>query len=346
MLSVASTHTEPKSSAIIAATGEKSGLASRVGVASRRGVGTALTGARSGRAALAACLLGGSLSGADPADDCRRADGARVAVAGGSITEIIYSLGGEDRIVAVDSTSSFPAAARGLPSVGYVRALSAEGLLSLDPTLVLGEDDMGPPEAVAMVERAGVALVRVDEVHTARGIIDKVRCVGSVLGLDDRSAALIATELLPVAQALDRLRGEVARKPRVAFLLQFRDGAPIGAGRGTSAQGLLDMAVADNVLADFKGWKPVSMEAMSQAAPDFVVITERGVRGAGGAAKVRSHPALALVLGNADRNRDRLIVMDGMALLGFGPRTLDSALALARRFHGASAALRATASGP
>ena len=145
---------------------------------------------------------------------------------------------------------------------------------------------MGPPETVAMVERAGVTLVRVREVHTARGIIDKVRCVGSVLGLRDRADELITGELEPVVHALRRLKEAVTRKPQVAFLLQFRDGAPIGAGRGTSAQGLLDMVSADNVLADFEGWKPVSMEAMSQAAPDFVVITERGVRGAGGAATV------------------------------------------------------------
>lgn len=268
------------------------------------------------------------------AADCDPADSTRIAVAGGSITEIIYFLGAQDRIVAVDSTSSFPAAAREFASVGYVRALSAEGLLSLTPTLVLGEDDMGPPETVAMVERAGVTLVRVREVHTARGIIDKVRCVGSVLGLRDRADELITGELEPVVHALRRLEDVVTRKPRVAFLLQFRDGAPIGAGRGTSAQGLLDMVSADNVLADFEGWKPVSMEAMSQAAPDFVVITERGVRGAGGAATVLAHPALALVLDNGARaNADRLIVMDGMAMLGFGPRTLNTALKLAQRIH-------------
>ena len=288
---------------------------------------------------LAAWLIIAALPGAA---ECERANSARIAVAGGSITEIIYFLGAEDRIVAVDSTSNFPAAARELPSVGYVRNLSAEGVLSLDPTLVLGEDDMGPPETVAMVKRAGVTLVRVGEVHTAQGVIDKVRCVGSVLGLHDRAADMSSGELEPAAHVLRNLKEEVTRKPRVAFLLQFRDGAPIGAGRGTSAQGLLDMVVADNVLADFEGWKPVSMEAMSRAAPDFVVITQRGVRGAGGAAKVLSHPALSLVMGDKGDNADRLIVMDGMAMLGFGPRTLATALELARRLHGAQQAFQDT----
>lgn len=287
------------------------------------------------RTALAAWMLGGALHAMG---ECDRLDSTRIAVAGGSVTEIIYALGAEERVVAVDSTSNYPPEAREFPSVGYVRALSAEGLLSLEPTLVIGEDDMGPPETVAMVQRAGVRLARLAEVHTAQGIVDKVRCIGSVLGLDDGAATLIATNLDPVVDALDRLSKRVTDRPRVAFFLQFRDGAPIGAGRSTSAHGLLGMVLADNVLADFEGWKPVSMEALSRAAPDFVVITERGVLGAGGIGEVVSHPALKLVLGNSGRDTaDRVIVMDGMAMLGFGPRTLITALDLAERLHGTDA---------
>ena len=70
---------------------------------------------------------------------------SRIAIAGGSLTEITFLLEAEDRIIAVDLTSNYPMMARDLPSIGYVRALSTEGILSLSPTLILGEDDMGPP---------------------------------------------------------------------------------------------------------------------------------------------------------------------------------------------------------
>lgn len=100
-------------------------------------------------------------------------DSGRIAVAGGSLTEIIYFLGAEERIVAVDVTSTYPAPDRH-PSVGYVRDLSSEGLLSMRPTLVLGEDDMGPPEVLTAVRRAGVAVMRVPETHSAAGIVAKV----------------------------------------------------------------------------------------------------------------------------------------------------------------------------
>jgi len=286
-------------------------------------------GAISGLVALV-WLVGGTAAG-----ECERVDSSRIAVAGGSLTEIVYFLGAEKRIVAVDSTSNFPPTAQEFPSVGYVRALSAEGLLSLSPTLVLGEDDMGPPEVLAGVRGTGVRIVRVAEAHTARGIVEKVRCVAEVLGLRDVAETLIRKQLTPTAEALGELaESRGGDKPKVAFLLQFRDGAPIGGGRGTSAHGLLDMVGAENVLTAFEGWKPVSLEAMTRATPDFIVIPKRGVRLIGGTAEVLSHPAIKLVAANWPDNRERVVVMDGMAMLGFGPRTLHTALELARVLHG------------
>ena len=282
------------------------------------------------RIALAACFAACTFCALAPfASACEQApDSSRIAVAGGSLTEILYFLGAQDRIVAVDSTSNHPEDAARFPSVGYVRALSSEGLLSLAPTLVLGEDDMGPDEALVAVRRAGVDVVRVAETHTAAGIVAKVRCVASVLALD---ATRIGEErLAPTVEALARLQASATpNKARVAFLLGLRDGAPIGAGLDTSAHGLLEMAGAANVLADFDGWKPVSMEAMARAAPDYVLVTERNVDHTGG----RDALLPVLQATPAGRLPDRLITLDGMAALGFGPRTLAVALDLARRFR-------------
>ena len=267
-----------------------------------------------------------------PANACEAVrDGSRIAVAGGSLTEILYFLGAEERIVAVDSTSNYPQQAAQFPSVGYVRALSAEGLLSLNPTLVLGEDDMGPAEVLAAVGRTGVDVVRVPEAHTAAGIVAKVRCIANVLSLP--AEELVAAQLTPVVEALAQLQRSAAPNPQsAAFLLGLRDGSPIGAGRATSAHGLLEMASVRNVLADFEGWKPVSMEAMASAAPDYILVTERGIDTAGGEDALFGHPALKTT--PAGRLRERMIVLDGMAALGFGPRTLQVARSLALRLRG------------
>ena len=95
------------------------------------------------------------------------ADSSRIVVSGGSITEIIYALDAEDRIVAADRTSNYPAAALELPQIGYVRALSAEGVLSQSPTLLLGEDDSGPPEILDQLRAAGLPVASRSEERSA-----------------------------------------------------------------------------------------------------------------------------------------------------------------------------------
>ena len=98
---------------------------------------------------------------------------SRIAIAGGSLTEITFLLEAEDRIIAVDLTSNYPMMARDLPSIGYVRALSAEGILSLSPTLILGEDDMGPPTVLEQLSKTGIDIRVIPEEHSSKGIIKK-----------------------------------------------------------------------------------------------------------------------------------------------------------------------------
>ncbi len=160
--------------------------------------------------AVTALLAGGALA-CEPA-----ADSSRIAVAGGSLTEILYLLGAEDRIVAVDITSDFPPEASGLPSAGYVRALSVEGLLSLAPSLILGEDDMGPPEVLTQLERTGVEVTRVPETPSASGILAKVRCVAGVLDLASAGERVIGSRLAPQVEALAALANTASGpRPRV-----------------------------------------------------------------------------------------------------------------------------------
>ncbi|MEM7503714.1 MAG: ABC transporter substrate-binding protein [Pseudomonadota bacterium] len=271
-----------------------------------------------------------AFSGAAFACGSPAADASRIAIAGGSITEVVYFLGEESRIVAVDTTSNYPAQALELPSVGYVRSLSTEGLLSLNPSLILGEDDMGPPAVLAQIEQAGVETIRLSEVHTADGIVDKVRCIAQIIGAEQRADRLIETQLADAVDALSAFSQGSTSRPRVAVVLGLRDGVPLGAGRETSGHGLIDMASGENVFADFEGWKPISIEAMVAADPDFIIVPQRGVDEAGGPESLLSHPGLRLTTAAREGN---LIAMDGMSMLGFGPRTLGTALELASELH-------------
>ena len=276
------------------------------------------------RQAAAAALLALLLTAASPATSAKTLscgelapDAERIAVAGGSITEILYELGEEARIVGADRTSNYPAEALELPQIGYVRNLSAEGLLSLSPTLVMGEHDMGPPAVVEQLELLGVDLLRLPERFTPDGIADKVRCVAAAVGRPDAGEALVEKLLAEVRNA-----PQDGKPPRGIVLLGLRSGAPVAAGTNTSGDGLLTMAGAVNVMTAFEGWKPISDEAIADIAPDFIVIPERGLRDAGGLDALLDHPALRFTPAARER---RVIALDGMAMLGFGPRTVAAA---------------------
>lgn len=286
-----------------------------------------------------ACILFASLYiktalGAGLSDEtaCEVApDPSRIVAAGGSITEILFLLGEEGKIVAVDRTSDYPAQVSNFPVIGYVRALSAEGVLSLEPSLVLGEDDMGPLEVVAQLESTGISIRRIPERHSARGIVDKIICIAEVLGYTESERGKISQKYLEQVSEIARIgkKAPADQRPKVAVIMALRDGVPFAAGSGTSADGVIEMAGGENVFSDFEGWKPVSLELMVGANPSIIVMPERGLRMSGGRESVLAHPSVRVT---SAAKRDGLIVLDGMTLLGFGPRTLQASIDLSLQF--------------
>tara|TARA_B100000212_G_scaffold342389_1_gene329284 strand:+ start:1209 stop:2111 length:903 start_codon:yes stop_codon:yes gene_type:complete len=254
-------------------------------------------------------------------------DPSRVTVAGGSITEIMYMIDAEDSIIAVDLTSNFPERARNHPQIGYVRALSAEGILSLDPTLIIGENDMGPPAVLEQINRTGVEIVIVPEDHSVKGVKSKVECVAKILNKDIEAQQLFSDKLDPAIEKLSKASEKVSEKgTKAIFILGLQSGSPLIGGMETSANGLIKMIGAENVLSSFEGWKPVGTESILMAEPDVILISKRGLSSFGDIEALRKHPALALTPAAKNNN---IIAMDGMAMLGFGPRTIFSALNIA-----------------
>ena len=269
---------------------------------------------------------------AQPIYSCNQADdSSRVTIAGGSLTEIVYLLEQEHKLVAVDITSNFPEEAKQLPSIGYVRALSAEGVLSLSPSLILGEDDTGPPTVMEQLSRVGIQIEIIPEENSTEGIIKKVKCVAEILGVDKNTKDKTLAILNADAKEL-KLLTEMNKKqsPKVMFILSMESGSPTVGGRDTSADGLIKMTGAVNVMDSFEGWKPVSTEAIIQAKPDFILISERGLNSFGSIEKLGQHPSLVFTPAAKNNN---IIAMDGMAMLGFGPRTISSAKDIAQKYN-------------
>ena len=253
-------------------------------------------------------------------------DTSRIAVAGGSIIEILFSLGMAKNIVAVDTTSNYPAIAKNLPSIGYVRNVSAEGVLSLSPTLIIGEHDMGPPETLAQLKNSVIEHFVVEEVHTSGGIVDKFLCVARMVGREASAREIVREKLLVNINLLGEfIAKRTGPPPRVLFVLSMRSGSPILGGRGVSADGFISMFGGVNSV-EFEGWKPVGPEAIISADPDMIIITQRGLRGYGTLRELVNHPYLRWTQAAKNNN---ILTMDGMEMLGFGPRTLDAAVVVA-----------------
>ena len=251
---------------------------------------------------------------------------------GGSVTEIVYALGEEDRLIARDSTSVFPVAAEALPDVGYMRALSPEGVLAVSPGLIISEDGAGPPETIAVLESAKIPFITVPDEYSRAGIIAKVRAVGAALDVADEAETLVQ-ELDDKLQAAEQVAQDQASETpkRVLFILSTQGGRIMASGHGTAANGIIEMAGATNVITEFEGYKPLSDEAISAAAPDVILMMDRDDDHGAANATLFAMPALA---GTPAAQNGAVVRMDGSYLLGFGPRTADAILDLNAALYG------------
>lgn len=268
------------------------------------------------RIALAAALtLPASPAFAEEAADISGAQ--RIVSIGGSVTEIVYALGEEGRLVARDSTSGFPQAATELPDVGYMRALSPEGVLSVKPDAILMLEGSGPPEALAVLREAGVPYVSVPETFDRAGILGKIEKVGEAIGAGDKAAKLAEQVGAELDAAVTEAKA-LGREARVLFILSMNGGRILASGTGTAANGMIELAGATNAMGVFEGYKQINDEALIAAAPDVILMISRGEGHTASAEQVFANASLAQT--PAGQNK-RLIQMDGLYLIGFGPRT-------------------------
>jgi iron complex transport system substrate-binding protein len=272
-----------------------------------------MTGALAMNRLLLRALAAFVLAGAVPA---AALDSSRVVTVGGAVTEIVYALGFADRIVGVDTTSVYPPQAlRERPNVGYMRALSAEGVLSLKPSAVIAVEGAGPPATLKQLDDAGAPLFSIRDTPTPEGAADKIESIGALFGARERAHAMAKSVRARFA-ALETMRPRVAKPPRVLFVLSLQNGRVLVGGRDTAADAAIRLAGGVNAAEGVSGFKPMTDEGVIAAAPDMILKMSNGGR-VGDADELFTLPALAATPAAAKR---ALISMDGPYLLGFGPR--------------------------
>ena len=266
------------------------------------------------------------------AADMPKLNTSRLVSIGGDVTEIVYALGEEKRLIARDSTSTYPDAAAKLPDVGYMRALSPEGILAVNPTAIIAVDGSGPPEALAVLRNASVPFETVPQSFGRDGILTKITTVGALLGVPDKAKVLedkVAADL-DAAIAASSKRPEAERK-RVLFILSAQGGRIMASGTGTAADGIIKLAGAVNAVGVFPGYKPLTDEAIIEAKPDVILIMNGGGDHTISNDDLLKQPALSLT---PAADHKAIIRMDGLHLLGFGPRTASAVRELNTAIYG------------
>ncbi|BCR27864.1 hemin receptor [Aeromonas caviae] len=218
------------------------------------------------RFALAFSLLGCALSLSSPSVMAVE----RIVSIGPATTELILALGGEQSLVATDVSSPEP---RGVPKVGYHRALAAEGILSLSPTLVVGSDEMGPNSTLDQLRRANVKVEVIATAPTLANLNERIDTLAHLLG-DQAAGSKLKEE---IAAQSDTLAAQAKQnKPlKVAFLLLHKGQPTSIAGGNTTASALVTLAGGVNPVAGLHDYKPVSTESLIELQPDLVLVSGR-----------------------------------------------------------------------
>ncbi len=249
----------------------------------------------------------------------------RIVSVGGAITEIVYALGEEDRLVARDTTSNYPSEVRALPDVGYIRRLSPEGILSVNPDMLITQEGAGPVETVELLREAAISLVEIPEGFTTDAVITKIMTVAEALGVPEKGAALaeqIRSDLDAAAASTEGMRDK-----RVLFILTMAGGRIMVGGQNTAAQGIIELAGATNAASGFDDYKTMTDEAIIQSGADVILLMDSKDNRRVTDEQLFSHPAIAAT--PAGQNRS-VVRMDGMKMLGFSVRTAQAITELSR----------------
>lgn len=261
--------------------------------------------------------------------ELRAADSDRLVVAGGALTEIVVALGAASKLVGVDTTSLYPAkVVDPLPKVGYFRSLSAEGILSLKPSMLIASDQAGPPGVLDQLRSVKLPMAVVAETFSADHVPEKVVTVAEAIGDKAAGTAMAAT----IKDDLETVRRSISSldKPSVLFVLSSTGDRLMAAGRQTAAETMIALAGARNAVQGYSNYKPLSAESALVADPDVIVFPDHALNALGGIEAAKKLPQLSATRA---AGAGRIVAMDSLYLLGLGPRIAHAARDFAAALH-------------
>ena len=257
-------------------------------------------------------------------------DTSRIIVLNEAIAEIVISLGFADKIIGRDATTTL-AALTAIPKVSSGHDISAESVLELKPTLVIGDTRSGPPEAIQQLRGAGIPIVLAPEVWKLSDIAPRIKLIANALGAGSFGIKLLDTTQSDINQALNTLDSS-AKEPRVAFVyvrgtasVFLLGGKESGADEMIRSAGGIDVGTD----LDLAAFTPLTSEAIVNANPEIIVVTTRGLASVGGIDGLLELPGIAQTPAAKTR---AVVSIDDDLLFSFGPRTGELIVQMSQAF--------------
>lgn len=282
-------------------------------------------------AALAIMLAACSNQATDQAPSKNRAqETRRIVTLGGDVTETAFALGFGDEVVGTDRGSLYPPRIHELPRLDYHRQMSAEGILSLDPTIVLLTAEAGPPTAIEQLVSAGVEIITIPNEPSTSGAEEKIRAVASALEADAAAAEFLADWRTKLEEAKS-LAESYEAQPSVLFLYSRPGlGAPMVGGSGTPADVMITLAGGTNAAAAINDFRPLTPEALLDLNSDVVLMLDKGFETVGGVEGLMALPGM----GETSAGKSgRFVHLPDDLMLTFGPRLPEAITRLAEAIH-------------
>ncbi|MDT5159210.1 MAG: heme transport system substrate-binding protein [Acidobacteriota bacterium] len=259
------------------------------------------------------------------------ADSSRIVSVGTANTETIVALGAASRLVGVDNSSNdYIHEVQSLPKVGARTTLSAEGILSLKPTLVVITSDAGPPQIVEQLKGGGVTVLVLRADYNVEAVKGKLKTIARALGLEAKGEELAGT-IDRDMEEVNRLLASASSKPKVLFVGRGPNmpNATMS-GAGTTVDEMIRLAGGVNPLTGFEGFREMTDEAVVSAAPDVILMTEKSFERSGGVEGVLKFPGVALTPAGKSR---RVVPVSDMYFQGFGPGVGRAVRELVLKLH-------------
>lgn len=263
--------------------------------------------------------------------------GQRVVVISNVYSEIIWALGAQDRVVGVDLSSTYPPEVKNVQTVGYHRALSAEGILSLHPDAIIHDNNIGPPQVVEQLQTLNIPMktfaAKNDSIDGTKALI---REMGLYFNKQEKAEELCKRLDAEMAAALESVK-KYTDKPRVA-VIHFGRASNVymvvgkgGRGDAAGAGKMIEWAGGQMALDSEGMQRMASAEIVAQANPDIVLVTDYGFDHAGGTIDgIKELPGVST--SNAAKN-NRIYRVEENQLMYFGPRTGENIEKIAAIIH-------------